>query len=231
MRAVDLETGEVTTVAGTGELGDRGVRSGPALATPLRSPWGLLARDGRVLVTMAGTHQLFTLDPARGKLELYAGTGAEAIVDGMRLRAALAQPTGLAGDPMNVYFTDCESSSARRLGDGALSAVHTIVGTGLFDHGDRDGTGDEVRLQHAEDLGVHRRSLVVADTYNGKLKRVTVGDRTSEAWPGDAGSGDALVHPAGIWANDDRVLVADTGQHRIVVADPATGELTALEIS
>jgi DNA-binding beta-propeller fold protein YncE len=231
VRAVDLDTGLVTTAAGTGVLADHGVRSGEARDTPLRSPWGLLARGRRLLVTMAGSHQLFALDPGRGRLELFAGTGAEAITDGMRLRATLAQPMGLAADPVNVYFADAESSSVRRVGDGPLDAVRTVVGTGLFDHGDRDGAGDEVRLQHDEDVAVHRRGLIAADTYNDKLKVVTVGERTSAAMRGEAGSGEALSHPAGVWADDDRVIVADTGNHRIALIDPVSGQIAPFEIT
>lgn len=231
VRAIELETGVVTTVAGTGELGERGVPGGRALGAPLRSPWGLASRGARVMVTMAGTHQLFALDPAGDRLDLFAGTGAESIDDGVRLRATLAQPTGIVGDTAGLFFADCESSSVRRVGDGLLDGVRTIVGTGLFDHGDRDGEGAEVRLQHAEDLAVHDGSIVVADTYNGKLKAVSPSKRTSRAWPGDAGSGAALIHPAGLWADDEHVLVADTEQHRIVLADPVTGDLTPVEIS
>ena len=110
--------------------------------------------------------------------------------------------------------------------------MRTIVGKGLFDHGDRDGTGDEVRLQHAEDLAVHGRTLIVADTYNGKLKSVSAWrTRPASRLPGEAGSGEALVHPAGIWADDDRIIVADTGQHRIVVVDLMTGRLAPFEIA
>jgi DNA-binding beta-propeller fold protein YncE len=231
IRAIDLSTDEVTTVAGTGRLGDGAVRPGPALATSLRSPWGLLGREGKLFVTMAGTHQLFTFHPGSGRLELFAGTGAENIGDGMRGRATLAQPMGLADDPMNLYFADSESSAIRRAGFGALDAVRTVVGTGLFDHGDHDGTGDDVRLQHPEDVAVHRRTMIVADTYNDKLKNIVVGPRTSFAMPGEAGSGDGLVQPAGVWADDDRVIVTDTGQHRIALVDPATGRLDAFEIT
>jgi hypothetical protein len=149
----------------------------------------------------------------------------------MRLRATLAQPMGLAADPVNVYFADAESSSVRRVGDGPLDAVRTVVGTGLFDHGDRDGAGDEVRLQHDEDVAVHRRGLIVADTYNDKLKVVTVGERTSAAMRGEAGSGEALSHPAGVWADDDRVIVADTGNHRIALIDPVSGQIAPFEIT
>lgn len=230
IRAIDLESGDVRTVAGTGRLGDGGVRPGPALTTQLRSPWGLLAREGALYVSMAGTHQIFAFDPADGRLGVFAGTGAENIADGIRTRATLAQPMGLAADPITMFFADAESSAIRRSGFGAVDAVRTIVGTGLFDHGDRDGAGDDVRLQHPEDVASHRRTLIVADTYNDKLKVVETGPRTSCAMSGEAGGGE-LCAPSGIWADDDHVLVADTGNHRLVVVEPASGHVREVEIS
>jgi hypothetical protein len=56
------------------------------------------------------------------------------------------------------------------------------VGTGLFDFGDRDGTGDEVRLQHPLSLAWLGGSLVVADSYNGKLKIVDPLTRSCVTW-------------------------------------------------
>jgi hypothetical protein len=163
---------------------------------------------------MAGTHQLWWLDPEVGVLSLLAGTGAENIADGPPLSALLAQPTGLA--PMSegsLVFADSETSAIRLASD---DAIRTLVGTDLFDFGDRDGVGDRVLLQHCEDVAPHGRALAVADTYNDRLKRVDPRNRECAPWLGEAGEAGLLREPAGVWSDGDSLLVADTGHHRIV---------------
>jgi hypothetical protein len=213
-----LSGGERVRVAGTGRLGSGPVDAGPALHTDLRSPWGLgSAEEGHLAIAMAGTHQLWDLRLATGVLSLVAGGGAEDVRDGSSLSAALAQPTGLASTPDGkLAFADCETSAVRVLDQGSVT---TLVGTGLFEFGDRDGIGDEALLQHCEDVAVHGEGLAVADTYNDRLKRVDPRTRACAPWPWDAGVKDALREPGGVWSDGDLLLVSDTGHHRIAVVE------------
>jgi hypothetical protein len=207
-------------VAGTGTIGSGAISAGPALESDLRSPWGLAAVGGRLAISMAGTHQIWTLDPVTHALALLAGTGAEEIVDGRPARAALAQPTGLASfgdDARGVAFADCETSAVRIAGP---SSVETVVGTGLFEFGDRDGVGDAALLQHCEDVAVHEAVFAVADTYNDRLKRVGPSTRACAPWPGEAGEKGSLREPGGVWSDGTTLLVADTGHHRLVTVGP-----------
>jgi hypothetical protein len=216
-----LSGGERQRVAGTGVIGDYGLRAGNGPETAIRSPWGLAPFGGRVIITMAGAHQLWALDPASLRLEPWAGTGREDIADGPRAAALLAQPTGACSAEDGIAFADSESS-AIRLADE--SRVHTVVGTGLFDFGDKDGVGDSVRLQHAEDVAcLGQDRLAVADTYNDRLKIVRPSTRQSTRWPGAAGEPGALREPTGIASDGKLVVVADTGNHRVVLVDEDGG--------
>ena len=208
-------------VAGTGTLAESRPVAGPGPDTQLRSPWGLASAGGALMIAMAGSHQLWRLDPSSLHLSAWAGTGGEDIVDGPLGRSLLAQPTGVVAYKGGVAFSDSESSSVRLADE--LEGVRTLVGTGLFDFGDRDGVGDEVRLQHAEDVAVHDGALAVVDTYNGRLKRVDALTRDARAWQGEAGEVGALSEPAGVSGDGSLLVVADTGNHRIVlVADDGT---------
>jgi len=172
VRAIDVEAGRVTTVAGVGDQARRRFPGGPALETPLNSPWDVLWHGDRLYVAMAGPHQLWRIDPAAGAAEVFAGSGAEEVHDAPLAMAALAQPSALATDGGMIYFADPESSAVRRAEPGG--DVRTLVGTGLFDFGDRDGAGDDARLQHAQGLAWwgRDRKLLVADTYNHRVKTV-----------------------------------------------------------
>ena len=231
VRAVDLGSGAVTTLAGTGLIAESRPGPGPATAVALRSPWDVTLVEKGLLVAMAGSHQLWLLDLAAQRIAPYAGTGGEAIEDGPAREALLAQPMGLAGNQGAVAFADAESSSVRTLAMGDPGWVSTLVGTGLFDFGDVDGAGEAVRLQHAEAICFHDTRIMVADTYNDKIKTLDVDGATCRALPGAAGSGTAFSHPAGVTSDGHRLFVADTDAHRIVIVDPDSGSVSDLVIT
>ena len=231
VRAVGLRTGEVLTVAGTGSIAQSRMLEGAATQVSLRSPWDVALVDGALLVAMAGSHQLWRLDLTTMRIAPCAGTGGEALEDGPALSALLAQPTGLAKSESTITFCDAESSSVRTLAMGDPGWVGTLVGTGLFDFGDVDGRGETVRLEHAEALCFHGGRIMVADTYNDKLKTIDAATAQCRAMPGAAGSGTAFSHPAGVTSDGRRLFVADTDAHRIAIVDPRTGDVSDLVIT
>ncbi|MDQ4502617.1 NHL domain-containing thioredoxin family protein [Sinomonas sp. ASV322] len=154
---------------------------GHGTSVSLSSPWDVVWSEKlrKVVVAMAGTHQVFTFDPASNEVAILAGSGLEGLLDGPGPEAWFAQPSGLAVDAEgNLWVADSETSALRKvvLGDAARGAngvrVETAVGKGLFDFGFRDGEASEARLQHP--LGVAilpDGSVAVADTYNGAVRR------------------------------------------------------------
>jgi len=226
LRRVDLKSGAVSTVAGNGAQARPFPEAGPGLATALNSPWDLVA-DGQLLhVAMAGSHQLWTFDTASGKLAELAGSGRENIVDGPAADAQLAQPSGLALVGRRLYFADSEVSAIRYL-DLDAAEVGTLVGTGLFDFGDRDGASTSALLQHPLGVAAWKDSLLVADTYNNKVKRLPADGSRSESLLGTGAEGlseDELTfwEPGGLAVDGDTLYVADTNHHRIVAVDLLT---------
>jgi DNA-binding beta-propeller fold protein YncE len=230
LRAVDLDVLEVRTVAGTGEKGRGLGRFDPLRPRELalRSPWALQAVGEQLLVTMAGTHQIWVFDPARNALGPWAGSGREDHIDGPLAEAAFAQPSGLARSGKFLFVADSEISSIRVV-DLQTGTVQTIVGRGLFDFGDQDGSPDRVLMQHPMDVAVDGRKLYVADTYNNKIKSIVFGTMETATVFGD-GSRAVLHEPGGLAASAGRLYVADTNNHRVLVGDLATGALEPLPI-
>ncbi len=231
IRSVDLTTLEVTTVAGTAKLG-RSQRKNDLLdplRVPLRSPWALLSIGDRILVAMAGSHQIWLFDPTRSIIAPWAGSGREDHVDGKLKEAAFAQPSGLAGAGRFILVADSEISSVRAI-DLEDMAVRTIVGRGLFDFGDREGSPDEVLLQHPLDVAVDANVLYVADTYNNKIKAISFGNMQTRTVLGD-GRPETMHEPGGIAVADGKLLIADTNNHRILRGDPHTGRLEQLTLA
>ena len=226
----------MTTVAGTGEQVrfDR-ESGGPAITTGLNSPWDLLATaDGKKLfIAMAGHHQIWTMDLAAKTVEPYAGDGRENIKDGPLLAARFAQPSGLATDGENLYVADCEISAVRQVPMGGKGSVDTLVGTGLFDFGDKDGVGTAALLQHAIGVAYHDGLVYVADTYNSKLKTIDPKTKqvTTLAVASAEDKGPLFNEPCGLSVAGDKLYVADTNAHRIRVIDLKTKQVTTLPLS
>jgi DNA-binding beta-propeller fold protein YncE len=176
-----------------------------------------------VFIAMAGSHQLWALMPGQERLGPVAGSGREDHVDGPAGESALAQPSGLCLFGRFLFFADAEVSSVRFL-DMQTRRVGTLVGAGLFDFGDRDGAGAAVRLQHALGLTAGGGAVWVADTYNGKIKRIDLdGGVTTTLATG-------LSEPGGITRAGDYLLVADTAAHRVVAVSQATGEVREVSL-
>jgi hypothetical protein len=254
LRGANLETGEVRTLAGTGEqfmiggpenvLSDDGGRAPafdtavtyPAQSVRLSSPWDVAWSEplGAFVVAMAGNHTLWAFEPVDGTIRLLAGTMNEGLEDGPGATAWFAQPSGLApvsGPDGSLWLADAETSALRlvtpaspessgtddphgsRTPDSSVR-TSTVVGQGLFDFGHRDGAADQALLQHP--LGVAALpdgSAVVADTYNGALRRYD--PATKEVTTLATG----LAEPSGVVVQVEgdavHLLVIESAAHRI----------------
>jgi thiol-disulfide isomerase/thioredoxin len=230
LRAVDLRTMEVTTVAGTAELGQERPADKPreARSVALRSPWGLLPLGSHLLIAMAGSHQLWVYDPEHHVIAPWAGSGREDHIDGPLAEAAFAQPSGLAAAGKYILVADSEVSSVRAV-DLEDAQVRTVVGRGLFDFGDSVGMPDEVMLQHPLDVASGPGCLYIADTYNNKVKAISFATMVTTTVFGD-GNPQTMHEPGGLAVADGGVLIADTNNHRLLRGGPATGSLEELAL-
>ncbi|MBX7103508.1 MAG: redoxin domain-containing protein [Gemmataceae bacterium] len=240
IRALDLKSGTVSTLAGIGKQDreNRG-RGGDAKSTGLNSPWDLLLVGRTLYIAMAGHHQIWTLDLTSKRLEPYAGTGREAIRDGTLSQSDLAQPSGLATDGKSIFVADSEASAVRRVDLKPGNAVETIVGVeggNLFNFGDVDGVGEKVRLQHALGVAYDAGKVYVADTYNSKIKVIDPAKRECTTWLGGRNEPGWLTdptfnEPAGLSIANGKLYVADTNAHRIRVVDLKTKQVTTLTLT
>lgn len=237
LRRVDLETGLVETVAGNGRQGRYEIFAGEGTAVPLNSPWDVLVVNGLVYIAMAGQHQLWQYDPVTQQVQVFAGSGREELVDGSLGSGGFNQPSGLATDGELLYVADSEASAIRTASLGHTGGIQTIVGTGLFDFGDVDGRGDEVRLQHPLGVVYADGLLYVADTYNNKIKRIDPATRASATFLGTGEDGwrdghDPLFdEPGGLSLGDGLLYIADTNNHAIRIADLNDGQVSTLVLA
>lgn len=238
IRRADLKAKTVETLVGTGEQARRFNVAGVGTSVALNSPWDALVHGGKLYVAMAGPHQLWVVDLKTREARPYAGSGRENHTDGPLLEAALAQPSGITTDGKSIFFADSEVSSIRAAALPPGNVVTTIVGQGLFDFGDIDGRGDDVRLQHPLGVVYVNGKLYVADTYNHKIKQIEIKTRESRTFAGTRTRGTAdgerlkaqFNEPGGISATSRSLFVADTNNHLIRRIDLESGRVETVEL-
>ncbi|GAP60889.1 NHL repeat-containing protein 2 [Arthrobacter sp. Hiyo1] len=199
------------------DVGVLGVGTGVSLSSPWDVVWS--EKLQRVVIAMAGTHQIFAFEPLSGEVSILAGSGLEGLLDGPAEEAWFAQPSGLAVDADdNIWVADSETSALRRLvvGESGVT-VESAVGKGLFDFGFRDGEATEARLQHP--LGVTvlpDGSVAIADTYNGAVRRYDPAAKAVStlarglAEPSDV----VVVYPEG---GEPLLVVVESNKHQLVL--------------
>jgi thiol-disulfide isomerase/thioredoxin len=241
IRKIDMTTSKVTTVAGTGKQGPWMSSGGKGKETSLSSPWDVAAKDNLIFIAMAGNHQIWTYDTKTDMTYPFAGNGYENIIDGNRMRAQLAQPSGLSILDDRLYFADSESSSIREI-DLQSGYVRTIVGQGLFSFGYKDGHHDEALFQHPLGLCATSNQVFVADTYNSALRAIDLKNENVATIIGKQGMSGicrlddpscdslGLYEPSDVKFYQDRLYISDTNNHLIRVYDLKTNVLKTLEI-
>ena len=135
-------------------------------------------------------------------------------------------------DGDRLFVADAESNIIRVIDLPPANTVRTLAGGDLFAFGDADGRGDAVRLQHPLGVAVHDGRVVIADTYNHRIKLLD--PATGRVWtlagtgrPGlrdGTGRKAQFYEPGGVSVSGDTIFVADTNNHVIRTVDARTGE-------
>ena len=235
IRLVNLKTKVVQTIAGTGRQSRDYFLTGPARTVSLSSPWDLQLVGRQLFITMAGMHQIWKLDLDKNEVSTFAGSGREARQDGPLVDAGFAQPSGITSDGKRLYIADSESNIIRAI-DPTAGTVETLVGGDLFEFGDVDGSGDDVRLQHPLGVFAYGDKVLIADTYNHKIKELDPKARTVKTFLGTGKPGQtdgttaAFYEPGGLSVANGKLYVADTNNHAVRIVDLKTKQTSTLNI-
>lgn len=241
LRAVDLSKKMVTTLAGTGEQARYRSSGGKLRESALNSPWALAEINGVLYICMAGPHQIWSHKLGTDEIGVYAGSGREDITNGPLETSAFAQTSDITVDGDVFYVVDSEGSAVRKV-DTKNKKVTTIAGASdlergraLFEFGDKDGIGEKSRLQHPLGVLFDKGRLIVADTYNHKLKTIDLKTNEVKTFLGTGKDGNALnpaqfSEPSGLALVGNRLFVADTNNHRICVVNLDNNKVTELKV-
>ena len=226
LRAIDLDSGMVRTIAGTGQKAHGRLALGSPTETPLRSPWAVLPVSHYLFIALAGSHQIWVLISGE-QLGPFAGDGHENLQDGPIAEFSFNQPSDLAFGMGYLFVADPEASAIRAISLDEAPQTVTLIGQGLFDFGDQDGPSPTALLQHPQGLAFADHKIYVADTYNNKIKLLDpiAGEIHTLIGSGLPGHQDGafetaqLFEPEGVQVQGSIMYIADTNNHCIRTAD------------
>jgi thiol-disulfide isomerase/thioredoxin len=220
IRAINLETKKVFTIAGTGsQWMQADPTTGPALEINMSTPWDIEVLENELLIAMAGEHRIWKYDFQTRTLGIFAGTTNEGLVDGNLSDAWFAQPSALSQSkvtPGKIWIIDAETSALRSAQNGKISSQ---IGKGLFDFGHVDGPADQALLQHPLGLiELPDGNLLIADTYNRAIRKYSPSTNSVSTIARD------LSEPS------DLELVETADGPKLAIVEAAANRITLLPI-
>jgi sugar lactone lactonase YvrE len=177
VRAVDLTTGVICTVAGTGTAAYNG-DDVAAMETGLAGPSGLaLASDGMLFIADSFNGRIRAVDPVTGRIRTVVGDGGEYKYQGPDEppSRSLSRPSGIALDEQgNLFFTDSDNHLVRRW-DRITGCIERIAGIGVASYGGDAGAAFEAGLSYPFGIVLNREGhLLVADTFNHRIREIAL---------------------------------------------------------
>ena len=175
VRAVDLATGMIHTVAGTGTAAYNG-EGLTATETDLAGPSGLaLASDGTLYIADCFNGRIRAVDPVTGLMRTAVGNGGEYRYQGLDEppNASLSRPSGIAlDDEGNLYVTDSDNHLVRRW-DRITGRIERIAGVGVADYSGDGGAALEAGLSYPFGIVLDPAGhIFVADTFNHRIREI-----------------------------------------------------------
>lgn len=237
VRKVDLETGRISTVVGTGRPGDDG-DGGPAVKAHVQEPYEVrFDESGNLYFVDMIAARVRKVDAQTAHIATVAGTGQVGFSGdgGPATEAQLKRPHSITlDDKGNIYICDIGNHRIRRV-DAKTGTISTFAGTGER-KSTPDGTGisgTPLNGPRALDFdGEHSLYLALREgnaVYRMNLETMTIhhlGGTGKKGYAGDGGPATEadLAGPKGIalGPNGD-IYLADTESHTIRVIRKESG--------
>ncbi|MDQ6989117.1 MAG: NHL repeat-containing protein, partial [Mariprofundaceae bacterium] len=227
VRKVDMATGIITTIVGSGIAGFSG-DGGSATLAKLNSPEGLkVDATGNLYIADVKNLRIRKVD-TKGVIRTVAGNGVWLYSgdNGQATMATLYYPNDVALDSVgNLYIADTQNHRIRKV-DATTGVITTFAGTGLPGSLGNGGLATAAQLHFPAGVDVDvSGNVLIADTNNHRVQKVdAAGIVTTLAGNGSVGyTGDnAAANLASMYTprdlisdNDGNVYIVDKGNSRI----------------
>lgn len=177
IRRLDMDSGVLTSIAGTGDSGYNGDGL-PAVESALAGPSGVaLDQEGNLYIADTFNGRIRRIDPHTGILSTVAGDGTEFRYErGVNEQSrALARPYGIAVMPqLHVLITDTDHHLIRKW-DLHNNHMSLVAGNGQSTCAGDGGPAAESSLNFPFGVAVDGSgNIAIADTFNHRIRYVSV---------------------------------------------------------
>lgn len=183
VRAVDLKTGMIRTVAGTGSAAYDGDGK-PATESCLAGPSGLAVAAGILYIADTFNGRIRSVDLATRMIATAAGDGGSYRYQSPDdpPSASVSRPSGITLDrDGNLFLTDSDSHLVRRW-ERATGLVTRIAGTGSASSAGDGGAALAAGLCYPFGIVADGdRTLLIADTFNHRVRALSLEEDPSHA--------------------------------------------------
>lgn len=236
-------SGTVRFVVGEGRKGARLTGDGgPAAAATLNFPSALAVDHAALYIADTMNHRVRRVDLRTGVIETLAGTGQHRCSGdgGPAAAATLNEPCALALDGKGALFIADQSNNRVRRVDLETGLISTVAGTGESAYAGDGMPAVEASLAGPSGLAVGQDgALYVADTFNGRIRRIDPDTGVISTVAGDGGEyrysghpnelSTSLSRPYGIAVDAaGNLLITDSDSHLIRRWDHARKIVTVL---
>ncbi len=230
VRRVDVKTGRISTIAGSGQEGFSG-DGGPATAARLKRPHSIaLDSEGNIFICDIGNHRVRRIDAATGIITTFAGTGEQAVTpDGASITGTpLNGPRALDFDgEHSLYLALREGNAVYRL-DLKSSTLHHLAGNGVKGFSGDGGPAKQAELSGPKGIaGGPQGDVYLADTESHTIRVIRRASGLIETLVGDGQAGDGpdgdphrcrLARPHGVCVDTEgHVYIGDSSNHKVRV--------------
>lgn len=230
VRKIDMKTGILTTIAGTGQPGYSG-DGGPAVKAQFKQPHSIqFGPEGDLYICDIGNHVIRRLDMKTGMISTFAGTGKagdtpdDSPIEGTPLKGPRSLDFDKAG---NLWLATREGNQVFRF-DLKAGKIHHVAGTGKGGFTGHGGPALEATLSGPKGISVdsdgnvwladcESHSIRMIDAKTGKIELIA-----GTGKKGDGADGDPLkcelARPHGVYADaDGGIYIGDSEAHKIRV--------------
>jgi len=230
VRKIDMKTGILTTIAGTGQPGYSG-DGGPAVKAQFKQPHSIqFGPEGDLYICDIGNHVIRRLDMKTGMISTFAGTGkAGDTPDGSPIEGTpLKGPRSLDFDKAgNLWLATREGNQVFKF-DLKAGKIHHIAGTGRGGFTGHGGPALEATLSGPKGISVdadgnvwladcESHSIRMIDAKTGKIELIAGTGKKGAGTDGDPLKCE-MARPHGVYADaDGGIYIGDSEAHKIRV--------------
>ncbi|HTB06214.1 MAG TPA: gliding motility-associated C-terminal domain-containing protein [Bacteroidia bacterium] len=233
VRKVNAATGIITTIAGNGTAGYLG-DGNAATTAELNGPIGVAVDgSGNVYIGDAGNNRVRMVSASSGNITTVAGVGFGGYNGdgGSATGAELTTPWGVAVDTIgDLFIADAGNNRVRMVNTSGI--ISTVAGNGYPGFSGDNGAATSAELNFPASVTIDPKgNLVIADSYNNRVRQVlggkisTIAGNGTIGFSGDGGAATAaeLNYPRSVaFDHTGHMYIADYNNNRIrIVYNPS----------